>query len=187
MKNWDRLWTSINGSAGLRRDQGGKGGSRCASDAVVRRRAPKRETEYQFVRKCSAKYQARVWCALPVGSVNLGLYDEERAAWDAVRVWLRAGADPCKALPKGILPKWVVYGKKPIVGVGLAGEVVEAGVSRRNAGRKVDTSSPVGFYAVRKDVVIGPFADAAEAFKAMEQWLKALGLKMRLAEFAEPS
>ena len=126
---------------------------------------------------------------MPVGSVNLGLYDEERAAWDAVRVWLRAGADPCRALPKGILPKWVVYGHRPIVGgfgvsVGVGGE---AGVSRRNAGRKVDTGSPVGFYAVRKDVVIGPFADAAEAFKAMEQWLKALGLKMRLAEFAEPS
>ena len=122
---------------------------------------------------------------MPVGSVNLGLYDEERAAWDAVRVWLRAGADPCKALPKGILPKWVVYGQKPVVGVD--GVVVEAGVSQRNAGWKVDTNSPVGFYAVRKDVVIGPFADAAEAFKAMEQWLKALGLKMRLAEFAEPS
>ena len=140
---------------------------------------------------------------MPVGSVNLGLYDEERAAWDAVRVWLRVGADPCKALPKGILPKWVVYGQKPVVGDAMAkrtegmaevvdGVVVEAGVSQRNAGWKVDTNSPVGFYAVRKDVVIGPFADAAEAFKAMEQWLKALWLKalwlkMRLAEFAEPS
>ena len=37
----------------------------------------------------------------------------------------------------------------------------------------MDESSPVAFYAVRKDVVLGPFEDASEAFKAMERMLKA--------------
>ncbi len=43
-----------------------------------------------------------------VGHVNLGCYREERAAWEAIRAWVRAGADPCRALPPGVLPKWVV-------------------------------------------------------------------------------
>lgn len=172
-RNWDGRWSTLNGSAGLR---GGKGGSR-----EVRRRAPKRETEYKFVRRCSAKYQARVWCPLPIGSVNLGLYEEESAAWDAVRRWLRAGADPCRHLPAGILPKWVVHGHRPIpngLANGLtseagAGEDGRDGVPRsKRKGRKVDECSPLGFYAVRNDVVLGPFDDAEQAFKAMEQRLR---------------
>jgi hypothetical protein len=167
---WDGRWTSVNGSAWLRHGRGGKG------SPAHRRRAAKRETEYQFVRKCSAKYQARVWCALPVGSVNLGLYDEERAAWDAVKLWLRAGADPTRGLPAKVLPKWVIHGKRPIIEQREAKPDAATADRRRAAerhtGRKVDECSPVAFYAVRKDVVLGPFDDASEAFTAMEKMLR---------------
>lgn len=61
-----------------------------------------------YVRKVGGrKYQARVWLPAPLGSVNLGLYDDEAPAWRAVRAWIAAGADPCRGLPPGVLPKWV--------------------------------------------------------------------------------
>ena len=71
-----------------------------------------RRSRYKYVRQVCGKtgiwvWQARAYLPLPVGSVHLGLYREERAAWEAVRLWIRAGADPCRGLPTKVLPKWV--------------------------------------------------------------------------------
>ena len=78
------------------------------------RRPPsfERRSRYKYVRQVCGKtgiwvWQARAYLPLPVGSVHLGLYREERAAWEAVRLWIRAGADPCRRLPPNVLPKWV--------------------------------------------------------------------------------
>jgi hypothetical protein len=76
--------------------------------APTRKRERRHRCDYLYVRKVAGrKYQARVWLPAPLGSINLGLYDDERSAWHAVRQWIRAGADPCDNLPEGVLPKWV--------------------------------------------------------------------------------
>lgn len=72
-----------------------------------------RRSRYPYVRSVRGKTGTYVWQARPflnatVGHVNLGCYHEERAAWEAIRRWVRAGADPCRGLPPGVLPKWVV-------------------------------------------------------------------------------
>jgi hypothetical protein len=89
--------------------------SRISSGPRPRRRPPSfdRRSHYLYVRSVRGKTGTYVWQARPfynavVGHVNLGCYREERAAWEAVRVWVRAGADPCRGLPPGVLPKWVV-------------------------------------------------------------------------------
>lgn len=72
-----------------------------------------RRSRFKYVRMVRNQrglryWQARGWLPLPVGSVHLGCYHHERAAWDAVKGWLRSGGDPVKGLPKDVLPKWVV-------------------------------------------------------------------------------
>ncbi len=86
-----------------------------ASISPPRRRSPTfdRRSYYLYVRSVRGKTGTYVWQARPflnetVGHVNLGCYRDERAAWEAVRLWVRAGADPCRGLPPGVLPKWVV-------------------------------------------------------------------------------
>lgn len=72
------------------------------------RRRGRRRYAHKYVRLVSGSqlYQARAWHPV-VGSVNLGLYPEEHAAWAAVKAWIKAGCDPCRGLPDGVLPKWV--------------------------------------------------------------------------------
>jgi len=86
-----------------------------ASISPPRRRSPTfdRRSYYLYFRSVRDKTGTYVWQARPflnetVGHVNLGCYRDERAAWEAVRLWVRAGADPCRGLPPGVLPKWVV-------------------------------------------------------------------------------
>ena len=65
-------------------------------------------SQYLFVRKVKGfKYQARAWLPSPLGSINIGLHPSEREAWMAVKAWLKAGGNPLKGLPAGVLPKWV--------------------------------------------------------------------------------
>lgn len=73
----------------------------------VQRRG-RRRYSHKYVRLVSGTqlYQARVWHPV-VGSVNLGLYRDEHAAWLAVKVWVQAGCNPCRGMPEGVLPKWV--------------------------------------------------------------------------------
>lgn len=76
------------------------------------RRSPARRCDYLYVRQVRTPhgrwlFQARAWLPLPLGSIHLGLYDTERAAWGVVRAWIKAGADPVHGLPDGVLPKWV--------------------------------------------------------------------------------
>lgn len=73
------------------------------------KRRGRRQYGHKYVRLVSGTqlYQARAWHPV-VGSVNLGLYREERAAWAAVKAWIQAGCDPCRGLPPGVLPKWVM-------------------------------------------------------------------------------
>lgn len=80
--------------------------------STPRRRSADRRSLYPYVRAVRGKtgtwvWQARAWLGRPDGSVNLGCYRQERAAWAAARAWIRAGADPCRHLPAGVLPKWV--------------------------------------------------------------------------------
>ena len=65
-------------------------------------------SQYLFVRKVKGwKYQARAWLPEPLGSINIGLHNSEREAWIAVKAWLKAGGNPLKGLPQGVMPKWV--------------------------------------------------------------------------------
>lgn len=75
-----------------------------------RQRDRRHACRYRYVRRPTGShlYQARVY--LPVdkgGSINLGLYETESAAHQVVTAWIRAGADPTKGLPAGVLPKYV--------------------------------------------------------------------------------
>ena len=75
-----------------------------------RQRDRRHACRYRYVRRPTGSrlYQARVY--LPVekgGSINLGLYETEAAAHQVVTAWIRAGADPTKGLPPGVLPKYV--------------------------------------------------------------------------------
>lgn len=82
-------------------------------EAMCRAMGKKRRSRRQYVHKYvrlvtnANVYQARTWHPV-VGSVNLGCYRSESAAWQAVKTWIQAGCDPCKGLPDGVLPKWVV-------------------------------------------------------------------------------
>jgi hypothetical protein len=60
------------------------------------------ESRYKYVRRIKNKWQARVWDGRIKDHVNLGLYDEERAAWDAARRYFLRGE-----IPDGIYPKYV--------------------------------------------------------------------------------
>lgn len=122
------------------------------------RRSSDRRSEYRFVRAVQGGtgtwfWQARAWLPEPIGSVNLGCYREERAAWDAVRQWIRAGGDPCKGLPPGVLPKWVL--------------------------REREGDKPTGrFLAVRRDrngtrIVVGAFGTAEQAHLAARRQVEA--------------
>ncbi len=86
---------------------------------ISRRRRGRKVYRYKYVRLVSGTnlYQARPWHPV-VGSINLGLYKNERDAWHAVQAWIQAGCDPCRGLPPGILPKWV----KEIDGRFVAGD-----------------------------------------------------------------
>ncbi len=72
------------------------------------RRRGRRRYSHKYVRLISGKnlFQARAWHPT-VGSVHLGCYRSESDAWAAVQGWIRAGCDPCRGLPEGVLPKWV--------------------------------------------------------------------------------
>jgi hypothetical protein len=75
-------------------------------------RSQERRSAFRYVRQVRGRsgiwvWQARAWLPLPIGSVNLGCYREERIAWEAVKRWIRSGADPVRDLPAGVLPKWV--------------------------------------------------------------------------------
>lgn len=74
-----------------------------------KKRRSRRQYSHKYVRLVANAnvYQARAWHPV-VGSVNLGCYGSESAAWAAVKTWIRAGCDPCRGLPDGVLPKWVV-------------------------------------------------------------------------------
>lgn len=105
-----------------------------------RRRQRQHPCRYRYVRRLAGSrlYQARTYISPEKGgSINLGLYETEAAAHQVVTTWIRAGADPTKGLPPGVLPKYV----KRVEG-GFTWDVKVAG--RRLQG--------------------GLFADAAEAF-----------------------
>jgi hypothetical protein len=70
------------------------------------------ENQFKYVKRVRTmrhgyRWQARAWLSLPIGSVNLGYHPTEQDAWEAVSSWIKAGGDPVRGLPEGILPKWV--------------------------------------------------------------------------------
>ena len=75
-----------------------------------RRRHRQHPCRYRYVRRLAGSrlYQARTYISPEKGgSINLGLYETEAAAHQVVTAWIRAGADPTKGLPEGVLPKYV--------------------------------------------------------------------------------
>jgi hypothetical protein len=113
-----------------------------APPAVRPKRQRNHACQYLYVRRVKGfKYQARVWLPMPLGSINLGLYNSEREAWMAFKAWLKAGGDPVKGLPAGVLPKWV---------------------------RRTTRSRFLGRLRTLEGVVlVGPFATAEDAHRAV--------------------
>lgn len=107
---------------------------------------------YKYVRKRRRKWEARVWISQVIGHIELGYYETRSAAWQVIRVWMKAGCHPARGLPAGILPKWVVRN-----GDGFS-------VRMRFAGREV-TGGPL----------VRVFATAEEAFAGAEaqvEWIR---------------
>lgn len=57
-------------------------------------------SRYKYVRRVKNKWQARVWDGRIRDHVNLGLFDEERAAWDVAKRYALRDEVPDEILPK---------------------------------------------------------------------------------------
>ena len=107
--------------------------ARLPTDQAPKPRRRTHPSRYLFVRRLRKGilrvWQARTWLPEPLGSINLGIHEDEWSAHRAVQAWIRAGADPCRGLPDGVLPKWVRLSPDgTFTGwVRLAGELVERG------------------------------------------------------------
>ncbi len=73
-------------------------------------------SRYKYVRRVKDKWQARVWDDRRINSrggrgdhVNLGLYDEEREAYDAVRGYFHRGEVPDHLEPKYVRTRGVFF------------------------------------------------------------------------------
>lgn len=98
------------------------------------------QPKYKFTRRVKGKFQARVWDGRLRAHVNLGLYDEDRAAWDASKRFFLKGE-----LPAHILPHFV---RQTADGSFVANVAL----------------GPAAFRLLRR---VGPFQTACEAHVAM--------------------
>lgn len=79
-----------------------------AESVPKKRRRPTNPSRYLYVRRPGRGFlwQARAWLPSPIGSIHLGLYEDEWLAHRAVQKWLReTNGDPLRP-PPGVPPKW---------------------------------------------------------------------------------